>query len=121
MSSADYRELKTKVQAPLEIARDVMIHLTLDEKFVEAFVDHVRTNPRCVLDPDVKQAGAFVKMRLLATKVVQVKDLDACIGCMRETADVKLQKYCADHEQERLQDEEDRRPTCGRCYCKPMW
>ena len=37
--------------------------------------------------------------------------MDTCVGCMQKQADVKLQKLCAD-----VQDDQ-----CSQCYCRPMW
>lgn len=44
LNSRDYRDLRAKLQAPILMARNIVIHLTLDERFVEAFRRQVEEN-----------------------------------------------------------------------------
>uniref|UniRef100_A0A915JZV4 E3 ubiquitin-protein ligase TM129 n=1 Tax=Romanomermis culicivorax TaxID=13658 RepID=A0A915JZV4_ROMCU len=103
MTSREYREMQTKVQAPLEVARGVVIQLTLHERFVESFREHAMQNP------------------LYPMTDVEKENLDNCIGCMQVKADVKLQKRCADSTFDIFDEEGQIIPHCRRCYCRPMW
>lgn len=59
------RDLRAKLQAPIEKARDIMIHQSLSERFVQAFVNHARENPRYPVSAEARTS------------------LDPCIGCMQ--------------------------------------
>lgn len=91
LNSMDFRDLKEKVRAPVENARQILIHLSLSEKFIQAFYETARANPTSPQPDEAEQ----------------------CIGCMQSPANVKLNKRCA--------HEEDGASECTRCFCRPMW
>jgi len=91
LNSLDYRDLKDKVRAPVENARQILIQKSLSEKFIQAFYVTASANPTSQ----------------------QTADAEQCIGCMQSTANVKLDKRCA--------REEDGTSECSRCFCRPMW
>ena len=53
LNSADYGELKDRLQAPIRNARNIVIHQSLSDKFLDAFKEQVKLNQRVVLDVDV--------------------------------------------------------------------
>lgn len=92
LNSLEFTDLKDKLQRPVLNQRDVTIHQTLSEKFLVVFRQCVEENPT----------------------YTHTEDVEPCIGCMRETSNVKLVKHCDDGEGEG-------RSRCGGCYCRPMW
>ena len=54
-------------------AANITIYQTVNERFLEVFRDHVEQNPR--------QSG-------------ENEELEPCIGCMSETANIKLIRRC---------------------------
>ncbi|XP_070540927.1 E3 ubiquitin-protein ligase TM129-like [Ptychodera flava] len=92
LNSIEYNDLKDKLSAPIRNVRNILIHQSLTDKFLETFRDQVQLNP----------------VYHLPSNAV---DLDPCIGCMQSTANIKLQKLC---------DNPDR-GDCVQCYCRPMW
>lgn len=91
LNSMDFRDLKDKVRAPVENARQIVIQQSLSEKFIQAFFETVSANPTSQ----------------------QNEDAEACIGCMQSQANVKLDKRCA--------EDADGSSECSRCFCRPMW
>ena len=49
--------------------------------------------------------------KMFALKVVCFQQLEPCIGCMQQPANIKLQKMCAPSGE----------GECVPCYCRPMW
>jgi len=91
LNSTDYGDLREKLQAPIRNARNVVIHQSLSDKFIEAFKEQVSQNEVYQLQEE--------------------EDPEPCIGCMQQPANIKLQKLCA------LSGEGE----CIPCYCRPMW
>lgn len=91
VNSQEYNDLRDKLQAPLENARNVVVHRTLSDRFLEAFRAIVEQNSKYPVPPDI--------------------EIDSCLGCMQVPACVKLQKLCDDP----LVGE------CQQCFCRPMW
>lgn len=87
LNSFEYKEFNDKLQRPVVEASDVIIKQSLPEQFLDAFRYQINENES-------------VRMKR--------EDVDTCIGCMRNLADVDLKKVC---------DSDD----CKTCLCKPMW
>lgn len=92
LNSVDYGELKDRLQAPIRNARNIVIHQSLSDKFLEAFKEQVKLNQRVTLSEDIPEP-------------------EPCIGCMQIPANVKLQKNCESSSEE----------GCKQCFCRPMW
>ena len=60
-----------------------------------------------------------VQSRPRATDV-SVGDLEPCIGCMVNTANIKLERRCGTNVEAEGQ-EQDNGERCVSCYCRPMW
>ena len=92
LNSLEYQNLQDKLQGPINNIRNIQIFKTVSERFVEVFREEVARNPR-------SQAG---------------EELEPCIGCMINTADVVLVRRC-DSESAGEGD------ACVNCHCRPMW
>ena len=92
LNSLEYQNLQDKLQGPINNIRNIQIFKTVSERFVEVFREEVARNPR-------SQAG---------------EELEPCIGCMINTANVVLARRC-DPESAREGD------ACVNCHCRPMW
>ncbi|XP_077861519.1 transmembrane protein 129-like, partial [Saccoglossus kowalevskii] len=92
LNSGEYSDLREKLSAPIRNARNIVIHQSLSDQFLEAFREQVGLNPVYILPPEHA-------------------DLEPCIGCMQSTANIKLQKLC----------DEPNTGDCIQCYCRPMW
>ncbi|XP_032222536.2 E3 ubiquitin-protein ligase TM129 [Nematostella vectensis] len=90
--STDYGDLKDRLQAPIRNARNVIIHQSLSDRFLDAFRSLVEQNERFHLG--------------------DAEEPEPCIGCMQQQADIKLHKLC---------DDEGSSGDCVSCYCRPMW
>lgn len=95
LNSFDYKDLKDKLRTPIENARNIVIHQSLSEKFIQAFQETVHANPRHQLPRNLN-----------------MEDIDSCIGCMQVQANVKLEKRCGEGMPQ---------SQCGNCFCRPMW
>nr|XP_056703775.1 E3 ubiquitin-protein ligase TM129 [Euleptes europaea] len=91
LNSTEYGELREKLHAPIRNAANVVIHQSLTDLFLETFTSLVETNQPYVLPSN--------------------QELEPCIGCMQNSANVKLLKNC----------QEPREGECQQCYCRPMW
>ncbi len=96
LNSLEYQNLQDKLRSPIDNAANVKIFKTVSERFVEVFREEVAANPT----------------------VETTVGLEPCIGCMVQTANVKLVRQCMSNEEEDRQPEGDR---CVNCYCRPMW
>lgn len=92
LNSLEYQNLQDKLQGPIENIRNIQIFKTVSERFVEVFREEVTLNPRSQSD----------------------EELEPCIGCMINTANVILVRRC-DPESAREGD------ACVNCHCRPMW
>ena len=54
LNALNYSDLRAKLQAPLTAARELLIHATLDERFVDAFRQAVQQNEPTLWDDDQK-------------------------------------------------------------------
>ena len=46
LNSFDFRDLKDKLQAPVQNARQILIQQSLSEKFIQAFYETASANPK---------------------------------------------------------------------------
>lgn len=57
--------MRAKLQAPIQTARDIVIHLSLDERFVEAFRKHAEENPPCSMSDSEKEVAQIETNQIL--------------------------------------------------------
>ncbi|GMR61443.1 hypothetical protein PMAYCL1PPCAC_31638 [Pristionchus mayeri] len=88
-----FRDLQDRIAAPIGMARNVILHQSLNERFVKAFVDCIDKNPR--------------------TLYSRMSELEPCFGCSSETPDVKIEKRCTTTIEGARE--------CRQCFCRPMW
>ncbi|GMT07038.1 hypothetical protein PENTCL1PPCAC_29212, partial [Pristionchus entomophagus] len=89
-----FRDLQERVAAPIGMARNVILHQSLNERFVKAFVDCIDKNPRVLYS--------------------RMGELEPCFGCSTEIPDVKIEKRCVNPIVEGARE-------CRQCFCRPMW
>ncbi|XP_045613008.2 E3 ubiquitin-protein ligase TM129 [Procambarus clarkii] len=92
LSSLEYKDLERKIVNPVINARQVVVHQSLSDRFLEAFLETVNVNP----------------------EVFIADEPTMCIGCMEVTANVTLQRRCGSVNTGSGSD-------CVACYCRPMW
>jgi len=92
LNALEYQNFQDKISGSIENVENIQIFRTVSERFIEVFRDTVRENP-----------GARV-----------TDELEPCIGCMANTANITLVRDC----QSALDGGED---ACVNCYCRPMW
>nr|XP_002164558.4 LOW QUALITY PROTEIN: E3 ubiquitin-protein ligase TM129 [Hydra vulgaris] len=93
LNSLDYNDLKDRLSAPIRNARDIVIHQTLSDCFIEAFKEQVEANGP------------------LNNYVFRNDEQESCIGCMAKEPNIKLSRHCNS-----ISENE-----CQQCYCRPMW
>ncbi|XP_069672804.1 E3 ubiquitin-protein ligase TM129 [Periplaneta americana] len=91
LNALDFRDLQDKVSRPITVLQNVTFHLTLVDRFLEAFREQVAQNA-------VYETS---------------QELEPCIGCMQTQSNVKLQNLCGG-----VVTQDD---ACNTCYCRPMW
>ncbi|VDN59413.1 unnamed protein product [Dracunculus medinensis] len=94
-----FRDMQDKINKPISIAKEVILRQSLNDRFIEAFVEQVRSNPRF----DYRN----------------VENLEPCLACASELPNIKLNKNCISHEE--IDFDGEPRPLCTQCYCRPMW
>lgn len=92
LTSLEYKELERKIVNPVVNARQVVVHQSLSDRFLTAFMETVDLNPHVSVSEDV----------------------DMCIGCMEVVSNVKLQRRCGT-------TPDNQSGGCVTCYCRPMW
>ncbi|CAH2252675.1 jg515, partial [Pararge aegeria aegeria] len=90
ISTTALRELQPRLERPVRVPEHISLLPTLIERFVLVFKQHVERNPVYYVE----------------------QDLEVCIGCMQNTADVKLNKLCPPG------PPEDNAPPCQQCNCR---
>ncbi|KAK3764172.1 hypothetical protein RRG08_044101 [Elysia crispata] len=100
LNSLELGDLKEKLQAPIRNARNIVIHQSLSDRFLQAFVETVQHNSVFIPPPEM--------------------ELEQCIGCMQKTSNVKLQRQCEVPPDDVPQPPEAA-PACLQCFCRPMW
>ncbi|GMT35445.1 hypothetical protein PFISCL1PPCAC_26742 [Pristionchus fissidentatus] len=88
-----FRDLQDRVAAPIGMARNVILHQSLNERFVKAFVSCIDKNPRAVYS--------------------RLGELEPCFGCSSEIPNVKIEKRCTSIIEGARE--------CRQCFCRPMW
>lgn len=91
LNAVEYNDLKEKIRGPIRVARDVVIHQTLSDRFLQVFAEQVNLNAPYQKPHDM--------------------ELEHCVGCMQKRAEIKLRKLCNSTDQ----------GVCVSCYCRPMW
>lgn len=92
LKAHDYSSLREKLTSPIRVARQVVIHQSLSDRFLQAFDEQVTAN------------GLY---RL----PVGSPPLEPCLGCSQKMPEVKLQKTCGSEQE----------GECRTCECRPMW
>ncbi|RUS79554.1 hypothetical protein EGW08_012684 [Elysia chlorotica] len=100
LNSLELGDLKEKLQAPIRNARNIVIHQSLSDRFLQAFTETVQQNSVFIPPPDM--------------------ELEQCIGCMQKTSDVKLQRLCEIPPGD-VPQPPGAPPACLQCFCRPMW
>ncbi|CAF0724208.1 unnamed protein product [Didymodactylos carnosus] len=92
LKASEFNDLRSKLQSPVQNARNIVIRQSLSDLFLEDFRRHIANNPKYRYPPNQQE-------------------LETCIGCLVNNANVKLMKRCdvGDNGQ------------CRTCFCKPMW
>ena len=55
LNSRNYQDLRAKLRAPVQAARDIIVHQSLSERFVEAFLQQTAQNPKFPMPEEQKQ------------------------------------------------------------------
>jgi len=92
VNALEYKNLQDKVRSSIENTSRIEIFRTVSERFVEVFRETVGDNET----------------------VSVTEELEPCIGCMVNTANVKLVRSC----QSVVEGGDE---ACVNCYCRPMW
>ena len=92
VNALEYKNLQDKVRSSIENTSRIEIFRTVSERFVEVFRETVGDNET----------------------VSVTEELEPCIGCMVNTANVKLVRSC-----QSVVEGGDQ--ACVNCYCRPMW
>jgi len=107
LNSLEYQNLQDKVTGTIANLANIQVYKTVSERFVDVFKEQIRENPRARV----------------------TDELEACIGCMANTANVTIQRSC-DSSQEGGAGAVDggadaaaggAEDACVSCYCRPMW
>ncbi|KAG1650748.1 Transmembrane protein 129 [Nymphon striatum] len=96
LNSLHYGDLREKLQQPISNPKNIIVHQTLSDKFIDVFKSQVDQNSKYKMPADSSE-------------------LEPCIGCMRTTSNVKLIKKCSDEVQRSGSQK------CTGCNCRPMW
>ncbi|XP_076472348.1 E3 ubiquitin-protein ligase TM129-like [Babylonia areolata] len=98
LNALEYSDLKTKLQAQVLNARNIVVRQSLSDQFLDAFHSTVGENPVFPVRSDM--------------------ELEPCIGCMQKESEVKLQRQCVSEEDNQAAAGETQ---CVQCFCRPMW
>merc|ERR550519_190369 len=109
LNSLEYQNLQDKVTATIDNVENILVYKTVSERFVEVFKEQISENPT----------------------VRVTEDLEPCIGCMAQTANVRIQRACQSSQEGAGgaddagagdgQGEGVGEDPCVNCYCRPMW
>lgn len=92
LNALEYQNFQDKISGSVENVENIQIFKTVSERFVEVFRETVTENP----------------------SVAVTEELESCIGCMVNTANITLVRSCQSYE-------EGGEQACVNCYCRPMW
>ncbi|XP_023944190.1 E3 ubiquitin-protein ligase TM129 [Bicyclus anynana] len=93
ISTSALRDLQPRLERPVRVPDHISLLPTLIERFVLVFKQHIERNPVYIVE----------------------QELEVCIGCMQNTADVKLNKLCPPGLPV------DNKPPCQQCNCRVLW
>ncbi|XP_022117905.1 E3 ubiquitin-protein ligase TM129 [Pieris rapae] len=93
ISSITLRELQPRLERPVRVPEHISLIPPLIERFISVFKDHVRQNPVYYVDQELEQ----------------------CIGCMHNQADIKINKRCVSDSLNGT------RAPCQQCNCRVLW
>ncbi|XGW33116.1 hypothetical protein V3C99_017536 [Haemonchus contortus] len=100
IDNVSMRDLETKLgPGRIEFSQEVRLKMSLTEKFIQAFLDQAKKNPR--FDNYVKE------------------ELDPCLGCSEKLSNVKLFRQCNAIDINLALGAET--SNCAVCRCRPMW
>ncbi|WKY16952.1 hypothetical protein Q1695_001508 [Nippostrongylus brasiliensis] len=100
IDNVSMRDLEGKLGPDrIEFSSEVRLKMSLTDKFIEAFIDQAKKNPRF-------------------TDYMR-EDLDFCLGCSEKLPNVKLLRKC--HDIDPLVNLEEHHTPCTPCQCRPMW
>eukprot|EP00088_Acartia_fossae_P003421 TRINITY_DN11435_c0_g2_i2.p1 TRINITY_DN11435_c0_g2~~TRINITY_DN11435_c0_g2_i2.p1 ORF type:complete len:386 (-),score=34.61 TRINITY_DN11435_c0_g2_i2:116-1273(-) len=91
INSLEYQNVQSKLDTQIQNLKNINITKSVSDRFVDVFKAEVEKNPRVTVNDD----------------------LEACIGCMVNQADVKLVRTCG--------STGEGSNSCVNCYCRPMW
>ncbi|CAH2063881.1 unnamed protein product, partial [Iphiclides podalirius] len=96
MTTNALRELQQKLARPVHVPSNIPLLPSVVERFVTVFRHHVEQNPTYYVDQELEQ----------------------CIGCMQNIADVKIDRRCMP-----LPPPMDALspPSCQQCNCRVLW
>lgn len=94
ISTVSLRDLQPRLDQPIRVPEHTSLLPTLVERFVTVFKQYVEQNPVYYVD----------------------QELELCIGCMQNTADVKINKRCVAQP-----INEEGPPPCQQCNCRVLW
>ncbi|XP_045764082.1 E3 ubiquitin-protein ligase TM129 [Maniola jurtina] len=95
ISTTALRELQPRLERPVRVPDHISLLPTLIERFVTIFKQYVDQNPVYFVD----------------------QELEVCIGCMQNTANVKLDKRCPPPPPGLEQNV----APCQQCNCRVLW
>ncbi|CAG5019074.1 unnamed protein product [Parnassius apollo] len=96
MTTTALREIQSRLRDPVRVPEHISLLPTVIERFVTVFKHHVEQNPVYYVDQELEQ----------------------CIGCMQNMADVKIDRRCLPVPP---QLEAIAPPPCQQCNCRVLW
>ncbi|KAK4468140.1 hypothetical protein MN116_008306 [Schistosoma mekongi] len=104
LPASNLDELRSKLRFPLIQSQGVHLEPTIIQRFIEAFTQVVGENQTVKLPVNY--------------------DLEQCIGCMVQQANVTLNRQCENSlpsPSAANNDQSLEGNQCGICYCRPLW
>lgn len=92
LNALEYQNFQDKISGSIQNVGNIPIFKTVSERFIEVFRDTISDNP----------------------SVSVTEELEPCIGCMANTANITLVRSCQSFA-------EGGDGACVSCYCRPMW
>jgi E3 ubiquitin-protein ligase TM129 len=90
LNALEYKDFKDKVANQIEEPTNIHIKQSIHDQFLDVFKEEITRNK---------------------TYECRQDEVDMCIGCMKQFANMKLVKSC----------DELNRGECRQCNCRPMW
>jgi hypothetical protein len=76
VNALEYQNLQDRLAGPIQNVRNIQIYRTVSDRFVDVFKETVAGNPRVA---------------------AAAEELEACIGCMAVTANVRINRVCGNN------------------------